>query len=90
MLAEHASLRDAYNPQGMVDKHAMGLLTAGATKPDFDELAVGLGAKGFRVDRPDFGETDKALAIEEGQRLSTSAGDVELPVSWDAQALEKT
>jgi acetolactate synthase I/II/III large subunit len=31
MLAGHASQRDPYNPQGMVDQHAMALLTAGAT-----------------------------------------------------------
>jgi hypothetical protein len=31
MLADHASLRDPYNPQGMVDQHAPALLTTGAT-----------------------------------------------------------
>jgi acetolactate synthase I/II/III large subunit len=31
MLAGHASLRDPYNPQGMVDQDAMAKLTAGAT-----------------------------------------------------------
>jgi acetolactate synthase-1/2/3 large subunit len=31
MLAGHASLRDPYNPQGMVDQHAMAKLTAEAT-----------------------------------------------------------
>jgi acetolactate synthase I/II/III large subunit len=31
MLAGHASLRDPYSPQGMVDRHAMALLTTGAT-----------------------------------------------------------
>jgi acetolactate synthase I/II/III large subunit len=31
MLAGHASLRDPYNPQGMVDQHAMAKLTTGAT-----------------------------------------------------------
>ena len=31
LLAGHASLRDPYNPQGMVDQHAMALLTTGAT-----------------------------------------------------------
>src|ERR1700739_2900235 len=28
MLAGHASLRDPYNPQGMIDQHAMAKLTA--------------------------------------------------------------
>ena len=31
LLAGHASLRDPYNPQGMVDQDAMAKLTAGAT-----------------------------------------------------------
>jgi acetolactate synthase I/II/III large subunit len=31
MLAGHASLRDPYNPQGMVDQHALAKLTAEAT-----------------------------------------------------------
>ena len=31
MLGGHASLRDPYNPQGMLDQHAMALLTTGAT-----------------------------------------------------------
>jgi thiamine pyrophosphate-dependent acetolactate synthase large subunit-like protein len=31
MLAGHASLRDPYNPQGMLDQHAMAKLTTGAT-----------------------------------------------------------
>ncbi len=31
MLAGHASLRDPYNPQGMLDQQAMAKLTTGAT-----------------------------------------------------------
>ena len=31
MLAGHASLRDPYNPQGMMDQHAMAKLTTEAT-----------------------------------------------------------
>jgi acetolactate synthase I/II/III large subunit len=31
LLAGHASLRDPYNPQGMIDQHAMAMLTTGAT-----------------------------------------------------------
>ena len=31
MLGGHASLRDPYNPQGMLDQHALALLTTGAT-----------------------------------------------------------
>jgi acetolactate synthase-1/2/3 large subunit len=63
-------------------------------QPDFEKLAVGFGAKGFRVNRPDdFGEIDKALAIEEGPVIVNVRinGDVELPVSWEiAKALENT
>lgn len=61
-------------------------------QPDFEKLAVGFGAKGFRVDRPDdFGEIDKALAVEDGPVIVNVRinGDVELPVSWEiAQHLE--
>jgi acetolactate synthase I/II/III large subunit len=60
----------------------------------FEKLAVGFGAKGFRVSRPDdFGEIDKALAIEDGPVIVNVRinGDVELPVSWEiAQHLEMT
>jgi thiamine pyrophosphate-dependent acetolactate synthase large subunit-like protein len=63
-------------------------------QPDFDKLAVGFGAKGFRVNRPDdFGEIDKALAVEDGPVIVDIRinGDVELPVSWEiAQHLENT
>src|SRR5437588_765987 len=31
MLAGHASLRDPYNPQGMIDQHALAKLTVEAT-----------------------------------------------------------
>jgi acetolactate synthase-1/2/3 large subunit len=61
-------------------------------QPDFEKLAVGFGAKGFRVERPDdFGELDKALAVEDGPVIVNVRinGDVELPVSWEiAQHLE--
>jgi acetolactate synthase-1/2/3 large subunit len=60
----------------------------------FRKLAVGFGAKGFRVNRPDdFGEIDKALAVQDGPVIVNIRinGDVELPVSWEiAQALENT
>ncbi len=63
-------------------------------QPDFEKLAVGFGAKGFRVDRPDdFAEIDKALAVEAGPVIVNVRinGDVELPVSWEiAQQLEMT
>jgi acetolactate synthase I/II/III large subunit len=63
-------------------------------QPDFEKLAVGFGAKGFRVNRPeDFGEIDKALAVENGPVVVNVRinGDVELPVSWEiAQHLEMT
>jgi thiamine pyrophosphate-dependent acetolactate synthase large subunit-like protein len=67
---------------------------AEVASPDFEKLAVGFGAKGFRVDRPDdFGEIDKALAVQDGPVIVNIRinGDVELPVSWEiAQALENT
>jgi acetolactate synthase I/II/III large subunit len=55
-------------------------------QPDFAKLAVGFGAKGFDMKRPDdFGELDKALAVEEGPVVVNIQinGDVELPVSWE-------
>ena len=67
---------------------------AEVAQPDFEKLAVGFGAKGFRVNTPeDFGEIDKALAIQDGPVVVNIRinGDVELPVSWEiAQALENT
>lgn len=67
---------------------------AEVVQPDFEKLAVGFGAKGFRVDRADdFGEIDKALAVEDGPVIVNVCinGDVELPVSWEiAQHLEMT
>jgi acetolactate synthase-1/2/3 large subunit len=67
---------------------------AEVASPDFEKLAVGFGAKGFRVDRPDdFGEIDKALAVQDGPVIVNVRinGDVELPVSWEiAKALENT
>jgi acetolactate synthase I/II/III large subunit len=63
-------------------------------QPDFEKLAVGFGAKGFRVNTPDdFGEIDKALAVQDGPVIVNIRinGDVELPVSWEiAQHLENT
>ena len=67
---------------------------AEVAQPDFEKLAIGFGAKGFRVNRPDdFGEIDKALAVEDGPVIVNVRinGDVELPVSWEiAQHLENT
>ncbi|MEP9372823.1 thiamine pyrophosphate-binding protein [Mesorhizobium sp. KR1-2] len=67
---------------------------ADIAQPDFEKLAAGFGAKGFRVDRADdFGEIDKALAVEDGPVIVNVRinGDVELPVSWEiAQHLEMT
>jgi acetolactate synthase I/II/III large subunit len=67
---------------------------ADVPQPDFEKLAVAFGAKGFRVNRPDdFGELDKALAVEDGPVIVNVRinGDVELPVSWEiAQHLEMT
>jgi len=67
---------------------------AEVVQPDFEKLAVGFGAKRFRVNRPDdFGEIDKAIAVEDGPVIVNVRinGDVELPVSWEiAQHLEMT
>jgi thiamine pyrophosphate-dependent acetolactate synthase large subunit-like protein len=54
-------------------------------EPDFAKLAVGVGAKGFDVRRPeDFGEIDKAVAVTEGPIVVNIHinGAVELPASW--------
>jgi acetolactate synthase-1/2/3 large subunit len=54
-------------------------------EPDFAKLAVGFGAKGFDVRRPDdFGEIDKALAVADGPVVVNVHinGAVELPASW--------
>ena len=63
-------------------------------QPDFEKVAVGFGAKGFRVERPDdLGEIDKALAVQEGPVIVNVRinGDVELHASWEvAQHLEMT
>ncbi len=62
------------------------------TQPDFEKLAAGFGAKGFRVQRPeDFGELDKALAVQEGPVVVNVCinRDIEMPISWEiAQHLE--
>jgi acetolactate synthase I/II/III large subunit len=67
---------------------------AEVVQPDFEKLAIGLGAKGFRVNRPDdFGEIDKAIAVSDGPVIVNVCinRDVELPVSWEiAQHLEMT
>jgi acetolactate synthase I/II/III large subunit len=55
-------------------------------EPDFAKLAVGFGAKGFDVRRPDdFGEIDKALAVADGPVVVNVHinGAVELPASWE-------
>ena len=59
---------------------------ADVPQPNFDKLAVGFGAKGFRVDRPDsLGELDKALQVTDGPVIVDVRinGEVELPVSWE-------
>jgi acetolactate synthase I/II/III large subunit len=55
-------------------------------EPDFPKLAVGFGAKGFDVRRPDdFGEIDKALAVTDGPAVVNVRinGAVELAASWE-------
>ncbi len=55
-------------------------------QPDFAKLAVGFGAKGFEVTRPDdLGEIDRALAVAEGPVIVDVRinGEVELPASWE-------
>jgi acetolactate synthase I/II/III large subunit len=59
---------------------------ADVKQPNFAKLAVGFGAKGFEVNRPDdFGEIDKALAVADGPVIVDVRinGDVELPASWE-------
>jgi acetolactate synthase I/II/III large subunit len=57
---------------------------ADTPQPELDRLAVGFGAKGFRVRRPeDLGEIDKAFAVTDGPVLVDVRinGDMELPIS---------
>lgn len=59
---------------------------ADVKQPEFDKLAVGFGAKGFRVEHPDdLGEIDKALQVTTGPVIVDVRinGEVELPVSWE-------
>jgi len=54
--------------------------------PNFAKLAQAFGARGFEVTRPDdFGEIDKALAVEHGPVVVNVRinGNFELPVSWE-------
>jgi acetolactate synthase I/II/III large subunit len=59
---------------------------ADVPEPDFAKLAVGFGAKGFDVRRPDdFGEIDKALTVGDGPVVVNVHinGAVELAASWE-------
>jgi len=59
---------------------------ADVKQPNFAKLAVGFGANGFEVNRPDdFGEIDKALAVTDGPVIVNVRinGDVEVPASWE-------
>jgi thiamine pyrophosphate-dependent acetolactate synthase large subunit-like protein len=55
-------------------------------EPDFAQLGVAFGAKGFDVRRPDdLGEFDKAFAVEDGPVVVNVRinGDFELPGNWE-------
>jgi acetolactate synthase-1/2/3 large subunit len=59
---------------------------ADVKQPNFAKLAIGFGAKGFEVNRPDdFGEIDKALAVTDGPVVVDVRinGDVEMQASWE-------
>jgi acetolactate synthase-1/2/3 large subunit len=59
---------------------------ADVKQPNFAKLAIGFGAKGFEVKRPDdFGEIDKALAVTDGPVIVDVRinGDFEMPASWE-------
>ena len=61
-------------------------------QPDFEKLAIGFGAKGLRLERPDdLAKIDRALAVEEGPVIVNVRinRDVEFPVSWE-KVLEMT
>src|SRR6202167_1373459 len=67
MLAGHASLRDPYNPQGMLDQHALALLTTGAT---------------VRIDHPNnvdycLGEAFRQLKAKKGSFVLNMPQDVQ-------------
>ena len=59
---------------------------ADTPQPDFDRLAEGFGAKGFRVNRPEeLHRIDAALAVKEGPVVVDVRinGDFELPLSQE-------
>jgi acetolactate synthase-1/2/3 large subunit len=63
---------------------------ADVKQPNFAKLAIGFGAKGFEVNRPeDFGEIDKALAVTDGPVVVDVRinGDVEVRASWEIAQL---
>jgi acetolactate synthase I/II/III large subunit len=67
----------------LVRKHIDPKL-ADTPQPEFDRLAVGFGAKGFRVRKPeDLREIDKAFSVTDGPVLVDVRinGDMELPIS---------
>jgi acetolactate synthase-1/2/3 large subunit len=67
----------------LVRKHIDPTL-ADTPQPDLDRLAIGFGAKGFRVRRPeDLGEIDKAFAVTDGPVVVDVRinGAMELPIS---------
>ena len=67
LLAGHASQRDPYNPQGMLDQHALALLTTGAT---------------VRIDHPNnvdycLGEAFRQLKAKKGPFVLNMPQDVQ-------------
>jgi acetolactate synthase I/II/III large subunit len=80
VLNDHAVGQEKHD---LIRKHIDSAL-ADTPQPELDRLAVGFGAKGFRVRRPeDLGEIDKAFAVTDGPVVVDIRinGDMELPIS---------
>jgi acetolactate synthase I/II/III large subunit len=80
VLNDHAVGQEKHD---LIRKH-MDPSLADTPQPELDRLAIGFGAKGFRVRRPeDLGEIDKAFAVADGPVVVDVRinGEIELPIS---------
>jgi len=80
VLNDHAVGQEKHD---LIRKHIDRTL-ADTPQPDLDRLAIGFGAQGFRVRRPeDLGEIDKAFSVTDGPVVVDVRinGEMELPIS---------
>jgi thiamine pyrophosphate-dependent acetolactate synthase large subunit-like protein len=80
VLNDHAVGQEKHD---LIRKHIDPRL-ADTPQPELDRLAIGFGAKGFRIRRPeDLGEIDKAFAVTDGPVVVDVRinGEMELPIS---------